>query len=43
MIELGYKLPDLDELFLWVSQNPNLYRERLHSQIESGEIDFVRD
>ena len=26
MIELGYELPDLDELLLWASRNPNPHR-----------------
>jgi len=42
MIELSYELPDLDELLLWVSQNPNPYRERLREQVESGEFAFDR-
>ena len=40
MLELGYELPDLDELLLWASQNPNPHRERLRGQIESGEFAF---
>jgi IS4 transposase len=40
MVELGYELPDLDELLLWASQNPNPHRERLRSQVESGEFAF---
>jgi len=42
MIELGYELPDLDELLLWVSQNPNPHRERLREQVQSGEFAFDR-
>jgi hypothetical protein len=38
MIELGYELPDLDELLLWVSQNTNPRRERLREQVQSGEF-----
>jgi IS4 transposase len=37
MIELGYELPDLDELLLWASQNPNPHRPRLLAEVESGE------
>ena len=36
MVELGYELPDLDELLLWASQNPNPHRERLRREVESG-------
>lgn len=42
MVELGYELPDLDELLLWVSRNPNPHRERLRKQVESGEFAFDR-
>jgi len=42
MLELGYELPDLDELLLWASQNPNPHRKRLRGQIESGEFAFDR-
>jgi IS4 transposase len=42
MLELGYDLPDLDALLLWVSRNPNPHRERLRSQVELGEFDFDR-
>ncbi|MFC5133578.1 MULTISPECIES: IS4 family transposase [Haloferacaceae] len=42
MIELGYELPDLDELLLWVSQKPNPHRERLREQVQSGEFAFDR-
>jgi len=42
MVELGYELPDLDKLLLWASQNPNPHRERLRSQVESGEFAFDR-
>ena len=42
MVDLGYELPDLDELLLWASQNPNPHRERLRSQVESGEFAFDR-
>jgi len=38
MVELGYDLPDLDELLLWVSRNPNPHRPRLREQVESGEF-----
>jgi IS4 transposase len=31
MVELGYELPDLDELLLWASRNPNPHRQRLRS------------
>jgi len=40
MVEMGYELPDLDELLLWASQNPNPHRERLREQVESGEFAF---
>ncbi|QZA88273.1 IS4 family transposase [Salinarchaeum sp. IM2453] len=43
MLELGYELPDLDELLLWASQNPNPHRERLRREVESGEFAFDRD
>jgi hypothetical protein len=43
MLELGYELPDLDELLLWASQNPNPHRERLHREVESGEFAFDHD
>jgi IS4 transposase len=42
MVELGYELPDLDELLLWASQNPNPHRERLRREVESGEFGFDR-
>jgi putative transposase len=42
MVDLGYELPDLDELLLWVSRNPNPHRERLREQVESGEFAFDR-
>jgi IS4 transposase len=42
MVELGYELPDLDELLLWASRNPNPHRQRLRSQVESGEFSFAR-
>lgn len=42
MLELGYELPDLDELLLWASRNPNLHRERLRGLVESGEFAFDR-
>jgi IS4 transposase len=42
MLELGYELPDLDELLLWASQNPNPHRQRLRGQVESGEFPFDR-
>jgi len=38
MLELGYELPDLDDLLLWASQNPNPHRERLRDEVESGEF-----
>jgi hypothetical protein len=28
MVDLGYEVPDLDELLLWTSRNPNPHRER---------------
>jgi IS4 transposase len=40
MAELGYELPDLDELLLWASQDPNPHRQRLREQVESGEFAF---
>lgn len=42
MVELGYELPDLDELLLWASRNPNPHRDRLREQVERGEFDFDR-
>jgi putative transposase len=42
MVELGYELPDLDELLLWASRNPNPHRQRLRSQVESGKSTFAR-
>ncbi len=42
IFELGYGLPDLDELLLWASQNPNPHRDRLCKQVESGEFAFDR-
>ncbi|MFC7126517.1 IS4 family transposase [Halovenus rubra] len=42
MVELGYELPDLDELLLWASQNPNPHRNRLREQVERGEFGFDR-
>jgi putative transposase len=42
MLELGYELPDLDELLLWAMREPNPHRERLRSQVESGEFAFDR-
>lgn len=43
ILELGYELPDLDELLLWASRNPNPHRERLRRQVESGEYAFEPD
>jgi len=40
MVDMGYELPDLDELLSWASQNPNPHRERLCEQVESGEFAF---
>jgi len=42
MIDLGYELPELDELLLWASREPNPHRERLRGQVESGEFAFDR-
>jgi len=42
MVELGYELPDLDELLLWASRNPNPHRDRLREQVERGEFGFDR-
>jgi hypothetical protein len=42
MLELGYELPDLDELLLMVSRDPNPHRERLRSEVQSGEYPFDR-
>jgi IS4 transposase len=42
MVELGYELPDLDELLLWASRNPNPHRNRLREQVERGEFGFDR-
>jgi IS4 transposase len=38
MLELGYEPPDLDELLLWASRDPNPHRPRLREQVESGEF-----
>ena len=38
MLDLGYDLPDLDELLLWASRDPNPHRPRLREQVESGEF-----
>jgi hypothetical protein len=40
LVGLGYELPDLDELLLWPSRNPNPHRQRLRRQVESGEFAF---
>ena len=37
MVELGYGLPDLDDLLLWASQDPNPHRQRLLAEVELGE------
>jgi len=37
MVELGYGLPDLDELLLWASRDPNPHRQRLLAEVELGE------
>ncbi|MDL0119647.1 IS4-like element ISH5 family transposase [Halobacterium salinarum] len=42
MVELGYELPDLDDLLLWASRNPNPHRDRLREQVERGEFGFDR-
>ena len=42
MVELGYELPDLGELLLWASRNPNPHRQRLREQVERGEFAFDR-
>jgi IS4 transposase len=41
MVKLGYGLPDLDELLLWISRNPNPHRTRLRREVESGEFGFA--
>ncbi|PSQ18738.1 IS4 family transposase, partial [Halobacteriales archaeon QS_8_69_26] len=41
MLELGYELPDLDALLLWVARSPNPHRERLREQVERGEFAFA--
>src|SRR6056297_3748828 len=41
MMKLGYGLPDLDELLLWISRNPNPHRTRLRREVESGEFGFA--
>jgi IS4 transposase len=38
MIDLGYDLPDLDELLLWAARDPNPHRLRLYEKVESGEF-----
>jgi hypothetical protein len=38
MLDLGYDLPDIDELLLWASRDPNPHRPRLREQVESGEF-----
>jgi IS4 transposase len=38
LLDLGYDLPDLDELLLWASRDPNPHRPRLREQVESGEF-----
>jgi IS4 transposase len=40
MVKLGYGLPDLDDLLLWISRNPNPHRTRLRREVESGEFGF---
>ncbi len=40
MLKLGYELPDLDGLLLWVSMNPNPHRDRLCKQVEPGRFAF---
>jgi len=42
MIDLGYELPDLDELLLWASRNPDPHTDRLREQVERGEFGFDR-
>jgi hypothetical protein len=42
MAELGYELPDLDELLLWASRSPTPHRQRLRRQVELGEFPFDR-
>ena len=42
MLDLGYEPPDLDELLLWASQDPNPHRERLRREVEWGEFAFDR-
>jgi hypothetical protein len=37
MIELIYDPPDLDELLLWASQDPNPHRPRLLTEVELDE------
>jgi IS4 transposase len=38
LVDLGYELPDLDELLLWIARDPNPHRSRLREQVESGEF-----
>jgi IS4 transposase len=38
MVDLGYELPDLDELLLWAARDPNPHRPRLREKVESGEF-----
>ncbi len=42
MPEWGNDCSDLAELLLWESQDPNLHRERLRIEGESGEYPRVR-
>lgn len=36
MLELGFGLPDLDELLLFVAREPNPHRDRLRTEVERG-------
>ena len=38
MLELGYDLPDLDELLLMVAREPNPHRDRLRWEVETGPV-----
>lgn len=38
MAELGYGLPDLDEVLRTVVREPNPHRDRLRTQVEVGEF-----
>lgn len=41
MLDLGYDLPNLDELLLWAARDPNPHRPRLRSRLSQASPDGI--